>query len=240
MAWYIIALTYFWNELLLHWLKTIFLAPFLNLDMLWILVPIWFSWFFAEFFQEKIGTSMGNAISNATIVVWASIDCARQTVKFISAGQITGGLDIFARFFLVSLIFLYGMMVFVLGWKGNPLIKKIGRIREMTYVFVMFVPIFYNYFPLTFSHVLAAILFFPLFYYLIELIDRLIPDPVAIKMDVEDANGDVSKGNPAGSPSPQQPSPSYQAPPQRPQQPSRPSPLLTNRRKGGGFWDFKL
>ena len=36
------------------WLR-IFAAPFENPDMLWIIVPIWASWLFAEFFQEKKG-----------------------------------------------------------------------------------------------------------------------------------------------------------------------------------------
>ena len=240
MAWYIIALDYFWNELLLHWLKTIFVAPFMNLDMLWILVPVWLSWFFAEFFQEKTGTSMGNAITNATIVLWAAIDCARQTIRLISGGEVTGGFDIFFRFFLVSLIFGYGILIMILGWKGNPIVRKIGRIREMTYIFVMFVPIFYNEFPLTLNHVVAAALFFPVFYYTIELIDRLTPDPQAIKIDSEAAGETAKSVGGIGPVSPTQAFSQNPAPQARPQQPAQTSPLLMNRRKGGGFWDFKL
>jgi hypothetical protein len=240
MVWYMGVLDYFWNDLLLHWLETLFAAPYMNLDMLWILVPVWISWFFAEFFQEKIGTSMGNAITNATIVVWAAIDCARQTVKLISGGELIGGWDIFARLFLISLIFVYGIAVLVLGWKGNPIVKKIGRIREMTYIFAMFVPIFYNEYLLTFNHVFAAVLFFPLFYYVIELFDRLLPDPVAIKMDADSAVAAPAK--PKAEEPPANPQPATAPPPIRPNPTrlsARLSPLLA-RRKGRGFWDFKL
>lgn len=254
MVWYIAALDYFWNDLLLHWLNTIFIAPFNTPDMLWIVVPVWLSWFFAEFFQEKAGTSMGNAISNATIVIWAAVDCARQTVKFISAGEITLGFDIFMRFLIISLILIYGLLVLVLGLKGNPLVRKIGRIREMTYIFAIFVPVFYNEILLTFNHLVSALLFFPVFYYFIELLDKLTPDPAAIKIDMESDRQAISKKeaedlaqqqamatSPVQSSSPTSPS-TPSSPQQGTQQPRQTaiSPLLSNRRKGGSFWDFKL
>ncbi len=239
-----VALDYFWNNLLLHWLHTIFTAPFLNPDMLWIIVPVWISWFFSEFFQEKSGTSMGNAISNSLIVIWASIDCARQTIKLISAGEVGGSFDIFLRFFIISLLFLYGAMVLALGMRGNQIIRKIGRIREMTYVFIIFVPIVYNHFPLTFNHIFSAIIFFPLFYYSIELLDRITPDPVAVRMDNEDLAVAASKKSDLKQSEQQQMSQQMQAQPSRQpantQRQAPVSPLLSNRGRGGSFWDFKI
>jgi hypothetical protein len=154
--------------------------------MLWILVPVWLGWFFAEFYQEKVGTSMGNAISNSTIIVWAAIDAARQTVKLMSAGTITGFLNIAARFFLILVLFGYGILIIILGIRGNRLIQYIGRIREITYVFVIFVPVFYNAIPFSFKHIIAAVVFFPVFYFFIELIDKITPNPKAIVEDQED------------------------------------------------------
>ena len=52
---------YLWS-LFLVW-GGILIAPVLNPSLLWIIVPVWLSWFFAEFFQEKKSTSFGNAIS---------------------------------------------------------------------------------------------------------------------------------------------------------------------------------
>ena len=78
---------YLWGLFKL-WIFALFVAPFKNLDMLWLLIPIWATWFFAEFFQEKQGTSMGNAITNAVVVVWGSVDCSRQTVRLISQGVV--------------------------------------------------------------------------------------------------------------------------------------------------------
>lgn len=185
MVWYIIFGLYLW-DLFKLWLHTIFTTPFQTADMLWILVPVWLAWFFAEFFQEKTKTSLGNAISNAVVVLWGSIDCARQTVHLIVTGTIANWGNIFARFSLITVILLYGIMIIILGLKGNPIIRYIGRIREVTYVFAMFVPIFYGAIPFSIKHIIAAVVFFPLFYYAVEFIDRYTPNPKAIVMDVEE------------------------------------------------------
>jgi hypothetical protein len=188
LVWYVAVLVYFWDMIKL-WLHTIFVVPFINSDMLWLLVPIWIAWFFAEFFQEKKGTSLGNAMSNAVVILWGSIDCTRQTIRLISEGVLTSSLDIVGRFVLVALLFTYGLIIVILGWKGNPIIKKIGRIREVTYFFVMFVPIFYNAISFSFKHLLTTLLFFPVFYYLIELIDVETPDSEALKEDEKESEG---------------------------------------------------
>ena len=75
---------YFWGLFKL-WITTLFVLPFKHTQMLWLLIPIWATWFFAEFFQEKHGTSMGNAITNSVVVIWGSIDCTRQTVNMTAA-----------------------------------------------------------------------------------------------------------------------------------------------------------
>lgn len=181
---------YFWT-LFKTWIHTLFIAPWTTMDMLWLLIPIWAAWFFAEFFQEKHGTSMGNAITNAVVVIWGSVDCTRQTVKLISAGTVTGFWDIAARFLIVAGILAYGVVIVVLGLKGNKIIKYIGRVREVTYAFAIFTPIFYNAVALTLTHVIAAVLFFPLFYFAIELLDRYTPNPKAVVEDMEEG-GDSS------------------------------------------------
>lgn len=182
---------YIWGLFKL-WLTALFVSPFNNLDMLWLLIPIWATWFFAEFFQEKMGTSMGNAITNAVVVLWGSIDCSRQTVLLMGAGAITGIGNIASRFILVGILFAYGVTIVTLGLKGFRIIKYIGRIREVTYAFAIFTPIFYNAMSLNLNHIIAALLFFPLFYFIIEVIDRYTPNPKAVAQDIKDKLGDSS------------------------------------------------
>jgi hypothetical protein len=199
-VWYIAIVTYLW-EIFKLWIHTIFVVPFQTTDMLWLLVPVWLGWFFSEFFQEKTGTSLGNAISNAVIILWGSIDCSRQTVKLIAARALAGAWDIAARFFIIALIFAYGAFILVLGWKGNKLIKYIGRVRQVTYVFAIFTPVFYGAIPFSLDHIVAAVLFFPLFYFAIELIDRYTPNPKAIVEDMNEGSSSTESNSPAYSPS---------------------------------------
>ncbi|MBW2972184.1 hypothetical protein KY359_04070 [Candidatus Woesearchaeota archaeon] len=194
MVWYASVGLYFW-ELFKTWITTIFIAPFKTTDMLWLLVPVWAAWFFAEFFQEKHGTSMGNAITNAVVVIWGSVDCTRRTVFLITSGTVTGLMDIISRFAIIAAILTYGVVIVTLGLKGNKIIKYIGRVREVTYAFAMFVPVLYNEMPLTINHVIAALLFFPLFYFAIEVIDRYTPNPKAVVEDMEESEAaEGSKG----------------------------------------------
>lgn len=188
---------YFW-VLFKGWIVTLFVAPWKTMDMLWLLVPVWVAWFFAEFFQEKQGTSMGNAITNAVVVVWGSIDCTRKTVQLMSAGTVSGFWNITGRFAVIAAIFGYGILIVILGIKGNKIIKYIGRVREVTYAFAMFTPVFYNEIPLTLNHIIATVLFFPLFYFAIELIDRYTPNPKAMVEDLEESGGGGSSSKSSG------------------------------------------
>ncbi len=185
MVWYATIGLWFW-ELFKTWIYTLFVAPFKQSDMLWLLIPIWVTWFFAEFFQEKHGTSMGNAITNAVVVVWGSVDSTRQTIYQMSIGALNSLGEIILRFGIIGMIFGYGVAIVVLGLKGNKVIKYIGRVREVTYAFAMFAPVFYNAVPLTLNHIIGALLFFPLFYFAIELLDRYTPNPKAVVEDMED------------------------------------------------------
>jgi len=150
--------------------------------MLWILVPLWVSWFFGEFFQEKLGTSFGNAISNAVVVLWAGIDCIRQTLFLMSANAIND--PIWIRFALCGALIAYGIIIIVYGAKVKEKVKIFGRIRDVTYAFVMLVPVLYNVQQLTADYLIAMIVFFPIFHYVIELIDLKAPTPNALKEDL--------------------------------------------------------
>jgi hypothetical protein len=101
---------YLWASFKL-WLETIFVAPTRNFNMLWILIPIYLGWIFADFFQEKKGTSLGNAISNATIALWAGIDWIRTTVNGIIAGAETHWAAMLAKSLVALLVVFYAVLI---------------------------------------------------------------------------------------------------------------------------------
>jgi len=142
---------------------------------------------------------MGNAITNAVVVFWAGFDWIRNTVNKISAGVMQLQGIAIGRFFVCVCLIAYGIFIVILGLKGNKLIKYLGRIREVTYLIVIFTPIFYEVLPLTFQHLFAAVLFFPVYYFLIELLNHYMPNPKAVAEDIADASGG---GSDFGSPSP--------------------------------------
>ena len=56
----------------------------------------------------------------------------------------------------------------------------------MIYVLVVFTPFIYGEIEPSFIYFLSALLFFPIFYGIIEIIDRLTPEPVSLKEDEEE------------------------------------------------------
>jgi hypothetical protein len=173
-------LAYIWS-LVKTW-GNLWAAPFQNLEMLWVIIPAYLNWWFADFFQEKKGTSLGNATSNAVIVLWAAIDWTRTSLRFFKE-QIISGWNLTANIGASVLVFFYGAWVVYEGIKGNKLTHYIGRIRVVTYIVLMITPLVYGVELEITKSIIAMIAFFPVFYYLNELIEYLLPDPESIKQD---------------------------------------------------------
>lgn len=179
----LIILTFVW-ELFKSWIN-IFTVSFTNWNTIWIIIPIWLSWFFAEFFQEKKGTSFGNAISNGVVPFWVGIDWLREITMLLIEKKTNFTLILFGKYALAVLVLIYGLMIIIYGISGKSFIHYIGRIREVSYVLAMFTPLVYGYIAFNYMYILAIFFFFPLFYYVIELIDRITPEPKIYKADEE-------------------------------------------------------
>lgn len=166
---------YLWH-LFLYWLS-IFTAPVHEPEMFWIIIPIWINWFFTEFFVEKYGTTLGNAVSNGVIPILASIDWLRYTYRVFSEGNIGLTLDVFAKFTLSIAVLVFGVFVIIAGIKLKNIVFYVGRIRWITYVLVMATPVIYNVIAFDFRTLWAISLFFPLYWSVIEIFDRITPEP---------------------------------------------------------------
>jgi hypothetical protein len=164
------------------WLA-LFYAPFQNTDMLWIIVPIYLSWIITEIFQEKRDTTFGNAISNGTIVLWVGIDWVRTTVRLFEEGGMAVNGMFYAKICIGMLVFVYGLLIMYLGIRGNRTVKYIARIREVSYILICFTPIFYEPALLSFAALLGIVVFFPLFYFFVEFLDWITPDPKTYDLD---------------------------------------------------------
>jgi len=177
--------TEFWYTLL-RWFE-LFAAPIMHPELLWITIPIFLSWIAAEFFQEKLSTSLGNAISNGVVVLWVGLDWVRTIINKIlfslnGVARIDWSIEI-TKIVIATLVFLYGAIIIIDGIRAKEYIKFFGKIREVTYVLLMFTPVMYGVVPIEWRTFLAMALFFPIFYYVIEAIDVYTPDPKAAKKD---------------------------------------------------------
>ncbi len=182
----------------------IFAVPFMHLDTLWIMVPIWLNWFFAEFFQEKKGTSFGNAISNGVIPFWGGIDWMRNITNSLIAGTANFSFLVFAKYLVSVLILVYGLVIVIFGIKARKFIHISGRVRVVTYILVVFTPFIYGVVDYTYIHFLSIILFFPLFYGIVELFDKITPEPKIYSEDL--GKGSSEFGGDQSSSMPQMPS----------------------------------
>lgn len=173
--------TYFFHALV-DWMY-VFISPIKNFNVLWILIPVWLSWFFAEFFQEKRGTSFGNAITNGVIPLFVGLDWTRHLTNSIINEGVRFSWTLFAKYFICLVAFIYGFSIIYFGIKGKKVIKYLGRIREVTYIFVFFSPVIYDIIPLSWRFIISSILFFPVYYYAIELIAIYTPDSKVFQED---------------------------------------------------------
>lgn len=173
--------SYLW-WLFLIWLG-IFIAPFYSFDLLWITIPVWLSWFFADYFQEKKGTSFGNAVSNGIIPIWVGIDWTRFLVNSILDEGVGFSWLLAVKFTLCLLVLVYGITVVYLAVQAKSYAKYIGRIREVTYVLIVVTPVIYGVTKLSWTWFTAVLLFFPAFYFGVELLFNFLPNPRVIDED---------------------------------------------------------
>ena len=90
---------------------------------------------------------------------------------------------------------IYGFSIIIFGIKTKEFVHIYGRIREVTYVFVMFSPIMYGIIELNWKFLLAILLFFPVYYFFIEMIDRLTPNPKVYDLDEGKSGNSLSNSS---------------------------------------------
>ena len=163
------------KSIFLQWLY-MFIAPLENLNMLWILFPVLINWAVTEFYQEKKGTSIGNAITNGVVALLVGMDWIRTATGDLANERIT--LSVFGTYLIISLLMIsYGLFITISGIRLKKRAKYIGRITEVTYFTLMFTPIIYGIVELSFDVLVAIIVFFPVFYFIVQFLDLVIPDP---------------------------------------------------------------
>jgi hypothetical protein len=167
-------------ELVFGWLS-LFAAPFINENLLWIVIPVYLNWMLAEFYSEKIGgVSFAGVITKGVVLIWIGIDWTRKTTDFLHSDVL--GITLF-KYFLCFVWVSLGIFMIVQGISRKKMVKFIGKSRNTTYLTLVFTPILYNVVPLSLEVLLVIVLFFPIYYLVIEILSKITPKP---KIGVED------------------------------------------------------
>ncbi len=154
-----------------YWLSLLFVIPFRDPEVLWILVPAWINFIFTDFFQEKKGTSMSNAITNGALMLWVGIDWLRFLTRHFES---VSWLFVF-KTILCFTVALVGLIIIIGGIRGKAVMRIVGRIRVASYIMFVLSPLMYAVIEPTLRYLTAIIIFYPAFYYFFEYIDRKIP-----------------------------------------------------------------
>ena len=170
------------REAFFSWLW-LFGAPIKDTNILWIIVPIYVSWFFTEFFQEKKGTGFGNAITNGAVCIWVAVDWFRYITNGLTAGTIDTDYTLYIKYGFSAFILVFGILIIVKGLQRKKFAHFGGRIRVITYILVMFTPIIYETAEIKPMNIVPIFVFFPVFYFLLEIIVRIMPDSKAFEED---------------------------------------------------------
>lgn len=170
-------------------------APSKNFEMLWILVPVYLNWILTDYYQERKGTSFGNAMSNGFVAIWVGLDWTRQL-----ATNFPGLSAAFAVKLAVGVFFVvFGLVIMFESAKAQPIVKYLGRIREVSYFIIVATPIYYNVIPINLITILAILVFFPVWYGIGEAFDRLL-GPSAGEQQEETESAGMGLGMPDAGP----------------------------------------
>jgi hypothetical protein len=131
------------------------------------------NWIATEYLQERKKTDMGNAITNGVVALWVGIDWTRTLMSKYEGFDVSFAI----KFAFCVFLLVYGITIIILGLKGKRIVQFIGRIREITYFNYVFTPIIYGYYDVSWLTIAAIAVYFPIFYIIVEIIDRFLPKP---------------------------------------------------------------
>ena len=168
----LIASSYLWL-LVDRWLQFTFM-PLKNPELLWLIAPVWLNWLLTDYFQEKDKTAFGNAITNGFVMFWVGIDSTRTIVNDYARKGLAVSL---IHLGMISFLLAYGSIVMYTAIKGKSIAHLIGRIREITYFTTVAIGIINNAIILDVHTIISLLVFFPVFYFGMELFLKILPNP---------------------------------------------------------------
>jgi len=149
--------------------STIFISTLTNVEIIWVTYPVYIVWFSMELFIERIKFTYGHSLANSIIFSWVSIDWLRHLYLHHEFGNYNK---------LILTIFFLSLSIFILisSLKRKKIARILGRTGSFAYFQIMFTPFIYGIIEFTYINFLAVIIFYPLVYFAVYVIDKLVPE----------------------------------------------------------------
>lgn len=155
-------------------------------NFLWLVIPIFFGGVIADKYQEEFKTSIGNAISNGTLIIFSAFSWVQ---LILSRPHFP--IDVtMSQLLLSAIITLYGFSIIASSFNKGQFAQIYGRIRVVTFMLmfftiVIYVPILYN-----FISILLFVFLFPFYYAFITELIKILPDfggkTIHVKIEAKD------------------------------------------------------
>ena len=148
---------------------TIFLSTLTNIEIIWITYPVYITWFAMEFLVERKEFGYSNSLANSIIFSWVSIDWLRHL-------YLDNELNDYNKL-IITLFFLFlSLFILIASIKRKKIAKILGKTGFFSYFQIMFTPLIYGIIEFNYIDFLSIIIFFPLIYITVYVIDKLLPE----------------------------------------------------------------
>jgi large-conductance mechanosensitive channel len=148
---------------------TIFISTLTNIEIIWITYPIYITWFSMEFLVERREIRYSHSLANSIIFSWVSIDWLRHL-------YLNNELNDYNKL-IITLFFLFlSLFILISSIKRKKIAKILGKTGFFSYFQIMFTPFIYGTIEFNYINFLSVIIFFPLIYMTVYVIDKLVPE----------------------------------------------------------------
>ncbi len=162
---------------------SILAAPATHLMTIYSLGPIYLNWITSEYFREEIHPEIKEAAKNGFTGIWVAGDWVRATYgRYYDSPN---PLAFVVKLVLSALLFIYGVVLVTKAFKEEKIVMLIGRVREISYIAIMITPLVYGAVPVDWITLTAMLVFYPVFYALVELILFAVPIPGTVAFGSE-------------------------------------------------------
>jgi len=149
--------------------STIFISTLTNVEIIWITYPVYITWFAMEFLVERKEFKYSHSLANSIIFSWVSIDWLRHL-------YLNNELSDYNKL-LITLFFLFlSLFILIASIKRKKIAKLLGKTGFFSYFQIMFTPFIYGAIEFNYINFLSVIIFFPLIYMVVYVIDKLLPE----------------------------------------------------------------